>query len=81
MIQIINKIKVHLKEHNNEIYVLVSDDLSLSTDLIEESIYDSMGFMELLAFLIDEFDKEINFDNIDADQITKISYLEKIFYE
>ena len=70
-----------MKEHNNEIYVLVSDDLSLSTDLIEESIYDSMGFMELLAFLMDEFDKEINFDNIDADQITKISYLEKIFYE
>ena len=81
MIQIINKIKVHLKEHNNEIYELFYDDLSLSTDLIEESIYDSMGFMELLAFLMDEFDKEINFDSIDADQITKISYLEKIFHE
>ena len=79
MINVIDKIKEHLKIHNKEAFECFSESLSLDTDLIEESIYDSMGFMELMVYLMEECKKEIDFDNLDPDKIAKIRYLTEIF--
>ena len=75
----LSKIRTHLEESYPEKALKISQLLDIDTDLLQEEFYDSMGFMELLSFLMDEYGNEIEFESLDLDSIGKVSYLAKVF--
>ncbi len=50
----------------------VPADLGPETDLLEKAVIDSMGFLELIAFLEDEADCTIDLMEVDPDNLTSI---------
>ena len=72
-------IRSHLEEYYPEKALTTGQLLNADIDLLQEDVYDSMAFMELLSFLMDRHGKEIDFDSLDLDSIGKVGYLIKIF--
>jgi len=47
-------------------------DIDDTVDLIGASIIDSLGFVELMAAIEEEFDLELSFDDIDPEELTTV---------
>ena len=50
-------------------------DLAPATDLLEQAIIDSMGFLELIAFVEDTVGRRIDLMDVDPDDLTSVSGL------
>lgn len=54
---------------------LRSEDIADDFDLLTEGVIDSMGFIELIVFFEQQFNTEIDFDEMDAEELTLVGPL------
>jgi len=54
---------------------LHSQDIADDFDLLTEGVIDSMGFIELIVFFEQKFNTEIDFDEMDAEELTLVGPL------
>lgn len=52
-----------------------ADNLDSETDLITDTAIDSLQFVNLILALEDEYDLEIDFDNLDIEEISIVGKL------
>lgn len=66
-----NYLAQKLNEQGRELPQALSDDY----DLLLSGVIDSLGVLELVAALQDNFDAEIDFERLDAEQMTVVGPL------
>ena len=59
----------------------VPDDLSDHCDLLLSGYVDSLGLLELMTAIQDHFGREIDFDELDAEQMTIVGPLKRFVAE
>ena len=68
------KLVLYFKEHTGI-------DVSADTHLIEESVIDSMGIMELIAFIEQAFSIELDMDDLTIDNFSTIIHISNLINE
>lgn len=51
------------------------EDITDNFDLLTQGVIDSMGFIELIVFFEQQFNTEIDFDEMDAEELTLVGPL------